>query len=837
MAHPIRSSVIAFISFFCCLGSTLAADLSINNVATNEGGTANFTVTLSGGATQRVTVVASTGNATAAAPGDFTARSNVTLSFPVGVTKRTFAVATVNDGIAEPNETFRVSLAGATNATLADAQGVGTIRDNDRAIARPGVSINSTSRNRAGVSPSAVAQFPRTGNAGFQVLAVNDLGMHCGDLDTRIMSILPPFNVLHAQVVRKGSTGANRPAKLGEDQVTVGYSAAANPADPILSNLDSILDPGFPGVYKTNFWSVARSAMDPFYPSGVLPLFYPAGANIIDIGLPVPDVEQLYLGDGILAADQQLMPGRAFPYSAASGNAMQTFTQFVGTQPFFNTFAFGYTAPVNWFEAAGIPITPFDDAGRENPYPLMRVQAIAATGNTLGVAAGTVLATLDTVVPVSGEADCKACHAAPADGGNGSGVSRLAGRVAASIDDPQISNVPFPVSVEWATDKNILQLHDAKHATRLISGTTMDFPVKGTTPFKPVVCQTCHYTPALDLAQVGPNDVNGRQQSNHKSMSAVMHASHANVVGTDGQRLFPEMPPPAGRNVATAVEVLEQTCYQCHPGKRTQCLRGAMGQAGSVCQDCHGNMAQVGNDFSRSQPGGGFTLFPDFYTNVNTPRVPWANQPGCGSCHTGDAMSNLASAPDVYRAPDNIRLLQAWRIGDARATPIVPTNKRFAENVVSVAENAAAAGNPKLYRVSTGHGGLSCQACHGSTHAEWSSNPINPNANDNLAATQLQGHPGTIMECNTCHTASTGLNLNGPHGMHPVADANWINNHKDVADTTAQKNACRACHGQAGQGTPLSRTPVARSFNVDGRTRTFLKNEQVTCTKCHGNEL
>ncbi len=37
---------------------------------------------------------------------------------------------------------------------------------------------------------------------------------------------------------------------------------------------------------------------------------------------------------------------------------MQTFSQFVGTQPFFNTFPFGYTSPVNWFEAAGIPITP-----------------------------------------------------------------------------------------------------------------------------------------------------------------------------------------------------------------------------------------------------------------------------------------------------------------------------------------------------------------------------------------------------------------------------------------------------------------------------------------------
>jgi len=311
-----------------------------------------------------------------------------------------------------------------------------------------------------------------------------------------------------------------------------------------------------------------------------------------------------------------------------------------------------------------------------------------------------------------------------------------------------------------------------------------------------------------------------------------MHGSHANAVGTNGERLFPEMPIPVNRDPATARQVLEQTCYQCHPGKRTQCLRGAMGQAGSVCQDCHGNMAQVGDDFSRNQPGGGFLLFPDFYSNVNTPRVPWANQPGCGSCHTGDAFSNLP-ASGVYKAPDNIRLLQAWRLGDPKATPIVPTNKRFAENVVSAAENPAAAGNPKLYRVSSGHGGLSCQSCHGSTHAEWSSNPGNPDANDNLAAIQLQGHAGTIMECATCHTAYTGTNLNGPHGMHPVGNSTWISQHKEIAKTTGQKNACRACHGLTGQGTPLSRAPVART--VDNRS--FAKGEQVTCTKCHSNKL
>ena len=825
------SFAIAFAALFGSLGPATAASLAINNVATNEGGTATFAVTLSPASAQRVTVVASTSNASAAAPGDFSARTSVTLSFPAGITKRSFSVKTINDLEPEPIETFNVNLSTPTNATIADGLGVGRIRDNDQPVARPNVSINSTSANRALVPVTPVTQWSPITAPDFRVLAVNDLGMHCGDLDTRIMSILPPFNVLHAQVLRRGSTGASRPTKLGEDQVALHYSAAANPSDPVLGNPASILDAGFPGVYKTNFWSVVRGAYDPFYPAGVLPLFYPAATGILNLGLPAPDLERLYLGDGILAADQQSMPGRSGSYSA-NGNPMQPFSQFVETQPFFNAFAFGYTSPVNWFEAAGIPITPFDDFGRENAYPLMRVQAVAASGNTLGVAAGTVLASLDAVVPVSGEADCKACHAAPADGGNGSAVSRLVDRVAVSIDDPSLSNVPLPVSVEWAADKNILKLHDMKHATTLISGTTMDFPAKGATPFKPVVCQSCHYSPALDLAQLGPNDVNGRQQSNLKSMSAVMHASHADVVGTDGQRLFPEMPPPLGRSRVGAQQVLEQTCYQCHPGKRTQCLRGAMGQAGSVCQDCHGSMAQVGNDFSRNQPNGGFLLFPDFYTNAGTPRVPWANQPGCGSCHTGDAFANLP-ATGVVKAADNIRLLQAWRIGDAKATPIVPANKRFAENVVTTAENAAAAGNPKLYRVSTGHGGLSCQSCHGSTHAEWSTSPTNPNANDNLAAVQLQGHPGTLMECNTCHTAYTGTNLNGPHGMHPVGSSTWISNHEDVASTTAQKNVCRACHGMTGQGTPLSRVPVARTVG----SRTFAKGEQVTCTKCHGNEL
>src|SRR5512137_1825184 len=48
---------------------------------------------------------------------------------------------------------------------------------------------------------------PSTGgsSAPWRVLASNDLGMHCADLDYQIFSILPPFNVVHAQVLLPGT--------------------------------------------------------------------------------------------------------------------------------------------------------------------------------------------------------------------------------------------------------------------------------------------------------------------------------------------------------------------------------------------------------------------------------------------------------------------------------------------------------------------------------------------------------------------------------------------------------------------------------------------------------
>jgi hypothetical protein len=246
-------------------------------------------------------------------------------------------------------------------------------------------------------------------------------------------------------------------------------------------------------------------------------------------------------------------------------------------------------------------------------------------------------------------------------------------------------------------------------------------------------------------------------------------------------------------------------------------------------------MQQVGDDFSRkvspTNPGA-FEFVGNFYTDPAQPRVPWANEPGCGSCHTGDAMDNLHADADTLGDPeDGIRLMQAFRIGDPKATPIVPSNKRFAEDTVQ------ATGNPTLYRVSKGHEGVFCEACHGATHGIWPNK--NPVANDNVAAEQLQGHAGVVIECDTCHTGDLGNTLEGPHGMHPVGAAGdkfADGGHEKIAEN--DPDSCRTCHGQNGEGTVLSTMHQDRMLKTDDNgLQLFPKGHQVTCTDCHGNKL
>ncbi len=693
----------------------------------------------------------------------------------------------------------------------------------------------------------------------YSIVAANDLGMHCADLDYQIFSILPPFNVVHAQVILKG-TQSSPPQILDNTVVDVLYSASSSPTDPAGGNSINTTSQNLPGIFKTNFWQqlTANStrggttygslypsvlAVDPgnlcqltFTCPSALSLFDPLPQNL---GIPVPDPKALYpvAGMSSLVIDQQAMPGLA--------NIPQHFDRFDDDLPFFVNFPFGSRIEgVNWFAADGIPILPIDDTGRANAYPLMKIAAHSIQG-------GGELASVDVVLPVASEADCQNCHVQPidcADPGlppemisdqcNGSAVSQTVFDVITLDDDP-----PGLTRLEQLLNTakiNILRLHDTKHGAAYQNwdntGQLASKPCDANNAADlnclinqtPVQCSRCHYSPALDLAQVGPinepeQGVKGRQQTIHISMSSAMHGHHGNLPLFEGQPLFPEMPAPIDRSPTLAQQILTETCYQCHPGKRTQCLRGAMATGGVVCQDCHGSMAQVGDDFSVNFPNVAFPQGADL-----SKRVPWASEPGCQSCHTGDALSNLAGTVGTIAAdPHGIRLRQAYLQGDTNAAPLIAVNKRFAES-------------ESLFRLSKGHGGVICEGCHGSTHAIW---PIsNSFANDNLAAQQLQGHSGTIIECNTCHTeGSLGLTLDGPHGMHPVGDANWNTNHAGF--TERNPDSCRACHGPNGEGAVLARMAMTRTLRCksgstcNNELTTLAKGTEVGCGTCHQNAL
>jgi hypothetical protein len=197
----------------------------------------------------------------------------------------------------------------------------------------------------------------------YVVLGFNDLGMHCMNQDFSEFMILPPYNTVHAQVIRRG-----KEPKIIKSGVTVNYSIPGNTTS---SN-------------KTNFWDYAF--------------------DLFGVNLP-PDVG--LSGNGL------------------SGRLTRDEEQ------------------GDWY-VTGIPVTPINDAGKLDPYPLAK---LTVTQN------GTQIARTNTVVPVSWEISCELCHTSP--------------------------------DVSVGTD--ILRKHDVMH------GTTLENQ-------KPVVCGECHAQAPLGLS-------------------------------------------------------------------------------------------------------------------------------------------------------------------------------------------------------------------------------------------------------------------------------------------------------------------------------------------------
>jgi len=320
---------------------------------------------------------------------------------------------------------------------------------------------------------------------------------------------------------------------------------------------------------------------------------------------------------------------------------------------------------------------------------------------------------------------------------------------------------------------NILRLHDDKND---ISSYLPALQAKGynykTSLYQtvqsgtPVLCASCHKSNALPGTGVG----------NISPLTEAIHKRHATAVD-----------PKTGQSLNSAAN--RDACYMCHPGATTQCLRGAMGKAknsdGTMkmqCQSCHGGMSAVGKKG----------------------REGWLDEPNCQSCHQ-DGKRYTEAVTD-------------FATGTLRAA----LDNRFATNL-----NKPVSGK-SLYRFSTGHKGMQCSACHGSTHAIYPS----IREEDNIQSKGVQGHAGTIAECTSCHLSVPNTTTGGPHGMHTVGAA-WISKHDNAAKRDRTK--CQACHGTDYRGSFLSKTFAERT-NLKTRRgvrKSYSRGEMVSCYDCH----
>lgn len=406
-----------------------------------------------------------------------------------------------------------------------------------------------------------------------------------------------------------------------------------------------------------------------------------------------------------------------------------------------------FDSALGQWKALGIPTVPYDDKGKTNYYPMVKVTAKDLKGRTL--------TTTKTVLPVSDEMTCIHCHASE----TGDPAAEPSG---GWVNDPNPEK-------DWKI--NILALHDDKnthdplYAASLTSNGYKPEGLSATASSgNPILCANCHASNAL-----GKPGIPGIKQ-----LTTAVHSWHAVNAMDDNTGMPLELT--ADRSA----------CYYCHPGSTTQCLRGVMGKAkdsnGDLllqCQSCHGSMSKVGAEA----------------------RVGWKDLPACQGCHYwSDSSSSYVRDTSAFDQSGNFR----------QGTSIFTTGSN-------------------LYKVSTEHGGVRCEACHGPTHAEYPS----AEANDNVQSVQLQGYQGAVRECSACHLSAPITKDGGPHGVHTIGKT-WVNAHGISAGEDLQR--CKTCHGSDLKGTFLSKTFAKRAFSSpDNGRKTFLQGRSVSCYDCHNS--
>ena len=244
-----------------------------------------------------------------------------------------------------------------------------------------------------------------------------------------------------------------------------------------------------------------------------------------------------------------------------------------------------FDAAQNWFTAQGIPITPYDDQGRKNFYPMMRLVARDSASN--------VLATTDIVLPVSDEMHCAACHAS----GSQSAARPPEGWVWNGDPDKD-----YKLNVLRSHDDHYLGSAFYTAVLAQVGYNSAGLVASATKDGQPVLCIKCHSSNALP----------GPVVTNVLPLTQIMHSKHAYISD-----------PVSGLALASMTN--SAACLLCHSAPENRRVRGVhhnpVNEDGTLalqCESCHGSVSALGA----------------------AGRQGWFDEPVCQSCHTGTATSN-----------------------------------------------------------------------------------------------------------------------------------------------------------------------------------------------------
>jgi len=204
-------------------------------------------------------------------------------------------------------------------------------------------------------------------------------------------------------------------------------------------------------------------------------------------------------------------------------------------------------------------------------------------------------------------------------------------------------------------------------------------------------------------------------------VSTEMHCDNCHVDGAFGV---------STGNVFTNILTLhDQLSSSKYPAGHTTLL---MKNQPVLCAECH-------SDNALGAPGvAGVPSLSNAMHTMHTGKVP-DTITGCYNCHPGPTTKCLR---DVMYNDEGVTCINCHGgMVKVASNPSPWLNEPACSNCHDVTQNAA------LYRQSTAHYGLYCEACHDSTHA------IAPSSqpNDAIKFVNLQGQGGPLRVCTVCH--------------------------------------------------------------------------------------